>query len=543
MRSDNWLLTIMLFTKRNFGIQKTKLFSSLFENYLHQDETVKPFYKYHIGKKEFESFITEENFKYLNRPVLVESLLKQSQLVNNSTLKTIDSINQLNNDNTYTVTTGHQLCLFTGPLYFIYKIISTINLCKTLTEKFPNKNFVPVYWMASEDHDFEEINHANVFGKKVVWSSEEKGGVGNFKTETLKDGIAELKTILGDTENTTSLIELFTNAYLKNENLADATRYLVNELFGNYGLVTLDGNDKDLKGLFKEEFKTDVFKNTSFEVVSETINQLKENYSAQVSPRLINLFYTDSNIRERIEKQHDRYQVLNTEISFSKKELENIIDTSPEKLSPNVVLRPLYQQKILPNIAYVGGPGELAYWLEYKKLFETYSITCPILMPRHFVMIIDKGTQNKIKKLNLETESIFTNGEDLVKAFIKNEHADVNLNDFNSHLNDVFNSITELVSTIDKSLIGSVEAEKQKTLNGILALNQKITKALKQKSETDINQIWAIKSKLFPNDIPQERYDNISMYYSKYGKSFIENLVEELTYNLDSFEYTVLLEN
>ncbi len=533
----------MLFTKRQFSIQKTKLFSSLFENYIQQDETVKPFYKYHIGQKDFEAFFTEEHFNYLNRTVLVESLLKQSQLVTNTSKKTIESIRLLNNDNTFTVTTGHQLCLFTGPLYFIYKIISAINLCKTLTEKFPNKNFVPVYWMANEDHDFEEINHANIFGKKIVWISEEKGSVGNFKTENLADVIAELKTILGDNENATHLIKLFEDAYLKNENLSDATRFLVNELFGDYGLITLDGNDKTLKELFKKEFKTDIFKNTSFEIVSETINQLKENYSAQVSPRLINVFYTEPNIRERIEKQQERYQVLNTDIIFSKDELETMIDVNPEKLSPNVVLRPLYQQKILPNIAYVGGPGELAYWLEYKKMFEAYNITFPILMPRHFAMIIDKGTQNKIKKLNLETESIFTDGEDLVKAFIRTEHADVNLNNFNSSLNDMFNSITELVSTIDKSLIGSVEAEKQKALNGILVLNQKINKALKQKSETDINQIWTIKSKLFPNNMPQERYDNFSMYYTKYGKAFIENLVEDLTYNLDSFEYKVLFEN
>ncbi len=533
----------MLFTNQHFSIKNTKLFSKLFEDYLHQDEKVKPFYKYHIGKKDFESYINDQDFSYVNRPILVESLLNQSKLVSNTSSKTIEYINLLSSENSFTVTTGHQLCLFTGPLYFIYKIISTINLCQTLSKQFPNKNFVPVYWMASEDHDFEEINHANVFGKKVVWNSDEKGSVGSFKTESLNTVIAELKTILGDNENATNLIQLFENAYLKNKNLADATRYLVNELFGAYGLITLDGNDKALKQQFKEEFKTDIFKNTAFEIVTETINQLKVNYGAQVSPRTINIFFTEPNLRERIEKKNDRYQVLNTDISFSKEELENIINTRPEKLSPNVVLRPLYQQKILPNIAYVGGPGELAYWLEYKTLFENYKINFPILMPRNFAMLIDKGTQNKIKKLNLETESIFKDGEELVKEFIKTEHADVNLNDFNAPLNTVFNSISELVLTIDKSLIGSVEAEKQKALNGILAINQKINKALKQKSETDINQIWAIKAKLFPNNIPQERYDNFSMYYSKYGKAFIENLFEELTYNLDSFEYNVLEEN
>jgi len=533
----------MLFIKQLYSIQKTELFSNLFEDYIQQDEKVKPFYKYHIDKKDFENYIQEQHFDYLNRPVLTETLLKQSKLVSNTNSITIDYINSLSNENTFTVTTGHQLCLFTGPLYFIYKIISTINLSKTLKEKFPNKNFVPVYWMATEDHDFEEINHANVFGKKVVWHSTEKGSVGDFKTENLKDVIEELKIILGENENATHLIQLFEDAYLKNKNLADATRYLVNELFGAYGLITLDGNDKALKQLFIEEFKTDIFKNITFEIVTKTIDKLKENYSAQVSPRLINVFFTEPNLRERVEKQNDKYKVLNTDISFSKEELENIINTTPEKLSPNVVLRPLYQQKILPNIAYVGGPGELAYWLEYKTLFETYKINFPILMPRNFIMLIDKGTQNKIKKLNLETESIFKDGEDLVKAFIKTEHADVNLNEFNEPLNTVFNSIAELVSTIDKSLIGSVEAEKQKTLNGILSLNQKINKALKQKSETDINQIWAIKAKLFPNNIPQERYDNFSIYYSKYGKEFIETLFEELTYNLESFEYNVLLEN
>jgi bacillithiol biosynthesis cysteine-adding enzyme BshC len=446
----------MLFIKQLFSIQKTELFSPLFEDYIQQDEKVKQFYKYHIGKKDFENYIQEQQFDYLNRPVLLDSLLKQSKLVSNTNSKTIDHINLLSSVNTFTVTTGHQLCLFTGPLYFIYKIISTINLSKTLNEKFPNKNFVPVYWMASEDHDFEEINHANVFGKKVVWNSEEKGSVGNFKTESLKDVIAELKTILGENENSINLIQLFEEAYLNNKNLADATRYLVNELFGAYGLITLDGNDKALKQLFIEEFKTDIFNNTAFEIVTDTINQLKENYSAQVSPRSINVFYTEPNLRERIEKQNDRYIVLNTDISFNKEELENIINTTPEKLSPNVVLRPLYQQKILPNVAYVGGPGELAYWLEYKTLFENYKINFPILMPRNFAMLIDKGTQNKIKKLNLYTDSIFKDGEDLVKAFIKTEHADINLNDFNAPLNKVFNSITELVSTIDKSIIGSV---------------------------------------------------------------------------------------
>ena len=532
----------MLFFIFFVSIKQTELFSKLFEDYISQNEIVKPFYKYHFEKKDFDAYIKNENFSYVNREVLVKSLQHQAQLVNNTASETIEKINQLLNVNTFTVTTGHQLCLFTGPLYFIYKIISTINLCKTLNVNFPNHKFVPVYWMASEDHDFEEVNHANVFGKKIIWNSEQKGSVGDFNTETLTSVISELKTILGDNENAKHIIQLFEDAYLNQSTLANATRYLVNELFGKHGLITLDGNDVELKQLFIKELKSDVFENTSYNTVNKTINELNKNYPSQVTPRLINLFYKEANLRERIEKQNETYKVLNTEINFSESELNSLIENQTEKLSPNVVLRPLYQQKILPNIAYVGGPGELAYWLEYKLMFDSYKINYPILVPRNFVSILDKGTQSKLQKLNFETEALFKDGNELVKQFIKTQHNDINLNDYQSSISTTFDELSDFISKIDKSLIGSVEAEKQKSLNSILNLNQKVNKALKQKSENDINQIWSIKSKLFPNETPQERYDNFSMYYIKYGNDFIDFLMNELTYDLVSFEYTLLLE-
>jgi bacillithiol biosynthesis cysteine-adding enzyme BshC len=533
----------MLFSKQTTSLHTTELFSSLFEDYISQSEQVKPFYNNHFSKNDFSLYLEKNKFDYLNRPVLVKALHNQSALVSNTSNASKANIDLLEKQNTYTITTGHQLCLFTGPLYFIYKIISTITLCKTLKENFSDKNFVPVYWMASEDHDFEEINHAHVFGKKVVWHSTQKGSVGEFSTAGLQQVINELKTILGENENSNSLIQLFENAYVNHSNLADATRYMVNELFGEQGIVVLDGNDADLKSLFKNEFKKDIFENTSFQLVNETITELKKNYTTQVNPREINIFYKEKGLRERIEKQGERFVVLNTEVSFSKAEIENIIQKTPEKLSPNVVLRPLYQQKILPNIAYVGGPGEIAYWLEYKSMFDAFDIHLPILMPRNFVMLLDKGTQNKIQKLNLSTEDIFRDGEELVKQFIKTQHDDINLEDAKTKLASIYSSILETVTGIDKSLIGATEAEKQKAINGIGTIEQKINRALKQKSETDINQIWAIKEKLFPNNIPQERYENFSMYYSKYGKEFIADLMNVLTYDLEQFEYTVLKEN
>ncbi len=531
-----------MFTKQTLPLSDTSLFSTLFTDYVYAAEKLKPFYGYHIHQAAYSAFFSKDAFTELNRKVLVQALERQAKLVENTHPATWNHISLLKDKNTYTVTTGHQLCLFTGPLYFIYKIISTINLAKTLQEQFPGKAIVPVYWMASEDHDFEEINHVHVFGKKVTWNSTQKGSVGEFSTEGIGDALNELKLILGESDQAKEITGLFEKAYTKHANLADATRFLVNELFGEYGLVILDGNDKELKSLFTGEFKRDIFEHTSFDAVNKSIEELKKEYAIQVNPREINVFYKEEQLRERIEKNGEEYKAVNTTTVFSKEELNKLIDSDPEKMSPNVVLRPLFQQKILPNVAYIGGPGEIAYWLEFKHLFEVYGITFPILMPRHFVMLIDKGTGNKLQKLNISMSDSFRDGEELVKQFIKSEYDNSILEEARANLATMYASLTETVAAIDKTLIGTVEAEKQKALNGIGAVEQKMNRALKQKSENDVNQIWAIKGKLFPNNVPQERYDNFSMYYSKYGKDLIKELMGLLVYDLKEFDYTVLRE-
>lgn len=532
-----------MFTKQSLPLSDTSLFSDLFTDYVRAADNLKPFYDFHIDRAAYSAFFSKDPFTDLNREVLVKALEAQGKLVENTHPATWNNISLLKDKNTFTVTTGHQLCLFTGPLYFIYKIISTINLAKTLTEQFPGKAIVPVYWMASEDHDFEEIKHVHVFGKKVTWNSTQKGSVGEFSTEGIGEALSELKTILGESDHAKAITELFEKAYTRHANLSDATRFLVNALFGEYGLVILDGNDRELKSLFTGEFKKDIFEQASFGAVNTSIEELKKQYAIQVNPREINIFYKEVQLRERIEKSGEDYKAVNTATVFSKEELERLIDSAPEKMSPNVVLRPLYQQKILPNVAYIGGPGEIAYWLEFKRLFGVYGITLPILMPRHFVMLVDKGTGNKLQKLNIRISDSFKPGEDLVKQFIKTEYDNAILEEARINLAAVYASLTDTVAAIDKTLTGTVEAEKQKAINGIATIEQKMNRALKQRSENDVNQIWAMKGKLFPNHIPQERYDNFSMYYSKYGEEFIKELMGLLVYDLIEFNYTVLRED
>ena len=531
----------MSFSSKLLNFHTSKTLNSLVEDYVNKDEKVKSFYENFtdsIGFKETLKTITNQE---VDRQILVEELISQNKFVNNTTAVTLQNIELLKNKNCFTVTTGHQLCLFTGPVYFIYKILSAINLAEELKKQFPDKDFVPVYWMASEDHDFEEVSSFNVFGKTITWQSTQKGAVGNFKTKELEVLLPQLKEIFGDTENGNYLYKLFNDAYLQHNTLKNATRFLVNQLFGSYGLVVIDGNAMNLKKQFVEHFKTDIFKNTAYAKVTESINELEKlGYKTQVNPRRINCFFMEEGLRARIEKQGAEYVVLGTDKKFTEQELNLLIEAHPEKISPNVVLRPLYQQHILPNIAYVGGPGELAYWLQYKTMFEEYKINFPVLVPRTFITVIEKNIKTKLEKLNFTEEDIFKEEQELIKEFQIKANAIFDLDTEKKTIENLFIEIQTKINIVDKTLNAAVSAEQQKVMSSLDMLTGKANKALKQKLDTEITQIKTIKQKLFPNVMPQERYENFSTLYLKYGNDFFAELKNVA--NPLSLKHLVLIE-
>lgn len=532
-----------MFSHRTLPVKK-ELFSSLMYDYLNRKEAVKHLYSFYPDKTGFESALKSiSGFSY-NRDLLFAEVKLQSESVTNTSKQSLNNIELLLQSGTYTITTGHQLCLFTGPAYFIYKIFSVINLCEKLKVEFPKNNFVPVYWMASEDHDFEEVNHFNLYGKKIEWNTTQTGPVGGFSTIGLKTVLEHFKEMSGVSENAMQLVALFENAYLKHSNLTEATRYLVNELFGKYGLVIVDGNNAKLKQSFSRFFEKDIFENIPYKAVSKTIwnlNQLK--YGAQVNPREINCFYMDKSIRARIEKKDKGYNVLDTDLNFTEAELKKLIATQPEKISPNVVLRPCYQQFILPNLAYVGGPGELAYWMEYKNMFNELGLFFPVLTPRKFVTIIDSNTLNKLKKLGLEMENVLENEQQMIKLYLEKNNMSFNLEEYKKSIKNLFQTISAEISKVDKTLVASADAEKQKNLNSIAVLEQKAVRAIKAKSDTEVNQVKAIKSKLYPNGVPQERVENFSTYYSKWGNEFMTTLKDKLKYDLNKNGIEIVFEN
>ncbi len=517
-----------MFKKTTVNFTEAGVLSTIVLDYLNKNDKLRSFYGFFPDEKGFAQLLETKPYESFNRETLTKSLKEQSTLIANTSEFTLANIEKLKNKNVFTVTTGHQLCLFTGPLYFIYKIFSTINLAESLKKKFPAYDFVPVYWMASEDHDFEEVNNFNALGKTVTWKSAQSGSVGDFKTEELKKLFPSIQELLGRSENANYLLSLFENAYLKHATLADATRFLVNELFGEYGLVTIDGNDKQFKQQFKEEFKKDIFDHAQFETVSASIKELeKSGYSAQVNPRNINCFYIEEGLRSRIEKVGETFNLVGTKRSFTKKELENIIEHSPEKISPNVVLRPLYQQVILPNLAYVGGPGELAYWLEFKNMFDASGVLFPVLMPRNFNTMVDKQTASKIGKLNFSVKDFYKPEQALIKELQVKKDSVFDLSPEKESISEFYSKILQRASATDKTLSGSVSAELQRALNGFERIVGKTNRAIRRKYETEINQLSGIKQHLFPKNVPQERYENFSSFYLSYGKAFLDEIKEK----------------
>ncbi|MEO7976839.1 bacillithiol biosynthesis cysteine-adding enzyme BshC [Flavobacterium sp.] len=509
--------------------QKSGYFSKLIRDYLDQKTELHSLYNHFPTLENFEKQIIEKqaNFDNNNRIPLVDTLKKQYLNIEISD-STKQNIELLALQNTFTITTGHQLNLFSGPLYFLYKIISTINLTKELKSKYPTYNFVPIYWMATEDHDFEEINYFNFKGKKFRWNKESTGPVGRLSTEGLAEFCEIYAAELGSGTNAGFLKNLFEEAYLKHGNLADATRFLANSLFADYGLVILDADEKHLKRVFIPYIKEELEKQISFKTVQKTIEQLKE-YTVQVNPREINLFYIEDNLRERIIFENDKYFVNNTKISFSKEEILKLLESNPEKFSPNVIMRPLYQEVILPNLCYIGGGGEIAYWLELKSFFDSVKITFPIILVRNSVLLNTEKQAKKADNLGLSWADLFTKPENLVNTTThKLSVFPIDLTPQKETLEKQFEYLYELAQQTDKSFSGAVKAQEVKQKKGLENLEKRLLKAQKRKLDDELQRITNLQCELFPNKSLQERQTNFSEFYLQKGEQLIPLLIQKL---------------
>jgi len=520
-----FLSSISLMQVYTVPLEATQQFSSLVLDYINGDEFLKGFYSYSPVLKSYEEKILERIQVDTNREVLVDGLKEQYSLLNSPVgSKVNQNLGLLSNKNTFTITTGHQLNLMTGPLYSIYKILTVIKITEILSEKFPQYKFIPVFWMASEDHDIDEIDHLFVKSRKYEWKTSDAGAAGRLSTNSLSELFSEMKTQAPELE-LSLLFNSMEKAYLSHDNLAKATFEVINSLFGEYGLVVIDADRLSFKKLLLDEFKADLLDEKVHGQVTHANTQLSKKYKLLVNPREINLFYLLKNQRERIVKnESNEYVVQNTDIKFSQKEILEELNNHPDRFSPNVIMRTIYQEKLLPNLSYVGGPGEISYWLQFKSAFKKLSIPYPILQLRCGFVLIDKKGQKLRKQLNLEYNDLFQDINILIENSIVDKSKLLNFEQVEEQIRKVYEAIELIGSDIDKSLVYPIRGECQKSVNSVSKLQKKFIRALKRKDDKAISRLHELQKQLFPNGVFQERLQNILTFSSIDHQKLIEVL-------------------
>ncbi len=504
--------------------KQTGYFSKIVTDYLDQSVNLRPFYLHLPNLEGIKNAIKARQSFVTDRRLLVEVL--KAQYASLLPSKEVNSnIELLLKDNCFTITTAHQPAIFTGTLYFVYKILHAIRLAEYLKAQFPENYFVPVFYMGSEDADLDELGKIYLGAEKIVWDTKQTGAVGRMQPKGLEKIIARIEGELSVQPHGKELVQLLKDAYLTSPDIQTATLKLIHTLFAEYGLLVVVPDNARLKKVMKEVFRDDLLKQSASSVVEKTINELRRHYKVQANPREINLFYLKDDIRSRIEKVKDGYIVHDTAIRFSEKEILDELDQHPERFSPNVILRGMFQETILPNIVFIGGGGELAYWLELKDLFKENKVPYPVLVVRNSFLVIEHRWKEKIEKLGFSYQDVFLSEQNLLTQLVnRHKNGELKLSAELTELDKLYNQLKEKALHIDKTLERHIDALRVKTTRPLQELEKKMLRAEKRKYESEQRQIAAIKSVLFPLDNLQERIDNFMPYYAKWGKPFIQML-------------------
>ncbi|OYU83891.1 MAG: bacillithiol biosynthesis cysteine-adding enzyme BshC [Flavobacterium sp. BFFFF2] len=512
-------------------LAETPWVNGLVRDYLNRNEKVLPFIDHFPDWPAFDKLCQEKaaSFPIQHRNILVKQLELQYDAVQTTDLVR-SHIQALKGPNTFTVTTGHQLNLFTGPLYFFYKIITTINLANQLQKRHPAARFVPIYWMATEDHDFEEINHFNYENQVLRWQHEHSPqAVGRLSTQGLEAFIPRLQVLLGDSERAQQLIALFEKAYVQSDTLADATRQLVNYWFQDAGLVVIDADNKALKALFAPYVSKELQEQVSLHEVTKTIDQFGS-YPVQVQPRDLGLFYLRDGLRARITKKDNHFEVVDTPYTFSADEINTELQEYPERFSPNVLLRPVYQEVILPNLAYIGGGAEISYWLQLKSTFKAFDIPYPMPIVRNSVLFWSAREQNRwMSHFDLTVSDLTFNEAKLKEKLVEKwSKSPLQFDDLKQQWRIQFDQLRAWTKQTDASFEGAVNAQEKKQLNGLENLEKRLQKAEIKAHQAQIAQVLQIRETMYPNGVLQERYANITTLYKAVGPNLLPLLFDHI---------------
>ena len=529
---------------------------NLFLDYIYEFENVREYYKHNFRNKDsyanlFKSISDSRKDKQLNLSAIIKNQYSSLQNISNKTLRNIELIDK---EKTIAVVTGQQLGIIGGPLYTVYKILTTIRLANQLTERYDEFKFVPVFWLEGDDHDFNEVRSINLFDnenqvinigyKEEINDDDAKQSIGKINfDEALNDFLNKYESSLRDSDFKNELVSKLKECYQVGNSFKQSFKQLLFWLFDEFGLIIFDPQDPQVKTLLKPIFKKEV---NDYSIHTQklilTSAKLEELYHAQVKVKPVNLFYHTDEGRYSVEPVDDIFKLRRKRKQFTKDEILTEIENFPDKFSPNVLLRPICQDFLFPTGFYIGGPSEIAYFAQVTPLYDFYNIVTPIIFPRSSATILEKNVATGLDKYDLSMNDIFLGLDELkekVIASLSENNIENAFEEASKEIELTFDKIKENLFAIDKTLVDSSGRYKDRIMSSIVELKSKAIKAQETKHETTIRQLTRLSNLLYPLGNLQEREINFTYFYNKYGKDFIRKVYDDIS--VSEFEHQIIL--
>ncbi len=530
-------------------------FSRLYRDYINDFQKLQRYYETDFHSLDnIKKYAERMRHRYTHRQELVEVLLDQNRQYH-ATDATLENIRLLSDDNTFAVVTGQQVGILTGPLYTIYKAITTIQLAKVLNTIHPGYKFVPIFWLEGEDHDLTEAASAGFINAEYSITEIEYmlagkptqkniGAVGEIIfDDNLIVFLNTLHKTLVHTEFKEQLFGMLRNTYHPNTTFNQAFVSLMNKLFYRDGLIFISPNNKRLKQLLSHIFQKELseFPRVS-QLIIEQSAELEEEYHAQIKTKALNLFYFYKGGRYFIEPRENDFSLKGTRHTISKEEMLQTATQNPELLSPNVALRPICQDTILPTIVYVAGPSEIAYFAQLKKVYQYFDLTMPLIYPRASVTLIEEKFERILEKYQLNISDVFRGVEHVRKKVIElvsEVNIDEMFNEAKQCINDQLNEMKFGINYIDSTLISSLENTRQNIEQNLFSLKEKITQGQQRKHEIALRQVEKVVNHIYPKKNFQERELNIIYFLNKHGLNLVQDLMSEV--KIDEFKHQIII--